>query len=163
MDLDLTFSIDEYRFGKTEVVDLIPNGQNITVTNENRLEYVEKVCEYKLVGCVKEQIGAFLSGFHEIIPPDIGLDIFDDKELELLICGLPNIDLQDLKRNTEYQNYTENSPQIRWFWKVMNELTEEQKAYCSAEPTDKRAGKITNKGVGRERNDWFLQPSKMRP
>merc|ERR1711862_148610 len=59
----------------------------------------------------------------------VGLEIFDDKELELLICGLPEIDIEDLKKNTEYQNYSESSPQIVWLWKILNEFTSEQKAW----------------------------------
>ena len=31
--------------------------------------------------------------------------IFDHKELELLISGLPTIDIEDLKENTIYKNY----------------------------------------------------------
>ena len=44
----------------------------------------------------------------------IGIEIFDDKELELLICGLPKIDLADLKANTEYQNYSERYTYIQF-------------------------------------------------
>lgn len=94
------------------------------------MDYVQKICEHKLVGLAKDQINAFLTGFHELIPKDtMGLEIFDDKELELLICGLPVIDIDDLKAHTEYANYTENSQVIQWFWKVLREFTEEQKAW----------------------------------
>lgn len=39
--LDLTFSTEDDRFGEVVTVDLKPNGQNISVTNENKKEYVE--------------------------------------------------------------------------------------------------------------------------
>eukprot|EP00392_Amoebophrya_sp_AT5.2_P009190 g9218.t1 len=85
------------------------------------------MCEFKLFGSVKEQIAAFLAGFHELLPAEIA--IFDDKELELLIAGLPKIDLRDLRANTEYQNYSESSQQIKWFWEILEEFTEEQRAW----------------------------------
>ena len=40
---------------------------------------------------VKEQIDAFLGGFHEIISKEL-ISIFNAKELELLISGMPNFD-----------------------------------------------------------------------
>lgn len=39
---------------------------------------------------IKEQINAFLKGFHELVPKDL-ISIFDERELELLISGLPDI------------------------------------------------------------------------
>jgi E3 ubiquitin-protein ligase HUWE1 len=73
-----------------------------------------------------------------LIPAQI-VSIFDSKELELLISGLPDIDskhililnkilflinlillsVQDLKENTEYSNYTPKSPVITWLWEVL--------------------------------------------
>jgi hypothetical protein len=38
--LDLTFSLDISEFGKTKVVDLKPDGQQIEVTEDNKEEYV---------------------------------------------------------------------------------------------------------------------------
>ena len=40
---------------------------------------------------IQEQIEAFLEGFHEIIPANL-ISIFDSRELELMISGLPDID-----------------------------------------------------------------------
>jgi hypothetical protein len=61
---DLTFSVDEAKFGgKPETIDLIPNGTNIAVTEENKQEYVEKVSEYKMVGNVKPLKKAVTCGF----------------------------------------------------------------------------------------------------
>lgn len=39
--LELTFSTDDDRFGEVVTVDLIPNGENIEVTEENKKEYVK--------------------------------------------------------------------------------------------------------------------------
>jgi E3 ubiquitin-protein ligase NEDD4 len=39
--LDLTFSVDDDRFGEMVTVDLKPEGRDIEVTEENKVEYVE--------------------------------------------------------------------------------------------------------------------------
>jgi len=49
--LDLTFSTEDDRFGEVVTVDLIPNGENIPVTNQNKKEYVE----YSLI-CVRGNV-----------------------------------------------------------------------------------------------------------
>ena len=90
---------------------MIPNGRHNAVTEENKKEYVKLVCQMKMTGAIRKQIDSFLEGFYEIIPKRL-ISIFDEQELELLISGLPNIDLDDLKANTEYHKYTENSLQV---------------------------------------------------
>jgi len=42
------------------------------------------------------------------------ISIFNDNELELLISGLPDIDVADLRANTEFQGYSPNTPVVRW-------------------------------------------------
>jgi len=44
-----------------------------------------------MYGNVKEQVDAFLGGFHDMVSRDL-ISIFNAKELELLISGLPNFD-----------------------------------------------------------------------
>ena len=78
-------------FGKPEEIELIEGGKNIPVTNDNKAEYVEKLAYYKLYRSIQKQIDAFLEGFYELIPKDL-VGIFNFKELELLISGLPNFD-----------------------------------------------------------------------
>lgn len=57
-----TFSIETEEFGVTEIVDLIENGRNIPVTEENKAEYIQLVVEYRLTGSVKAQLEEFLRG-----------------------------------------------------------------------------------------------------
>jgi E3 ubiquitin-protein ligase HUWE1 len=122
-----TFSVDKDTFGVVETVDLIPNGRNIAVTEENKQEYVRLMVEHKLVDSVKDQLDEFLKGFHEIIPAEL-ISIFNEQELELLISGLPEVDVDDWKANTEYHNYTASSPQIQWFWRALRSFDKEEKA-----------------------------------
>jgi E3 ubiquitin-protein ligase HUWE1 len=73
------------------------------------------------------QIDAFLTGFHSIIPPDL-ISLFDASELELLICGLPDIDIDDLYAHTTYHGYRSTDPTILYFWKTLRSLSQEEKA-----------------------------------
>jgi E3 ubiquitin-protein ligase HUWE1 len=57
-----TFSVDNDKFGITETVDLIENGRNILVTQENKQEYIRLIVEFKLIGSVQEQLDNFLKG-----------------------------------------------------------------------------------------------------
>lgn len=73
--------------------ELCENGRNIRVTEENKHEYVDLVAEHRLTTAIRPQINAFLEGFNELIQRDL-ISIFNDKELELLISGLPDIDCE---------------------------------------------------------------------
>ncbi|KAG6469888.1 hypothetical protein ZIOFF_070821 [Zingiber officinale] len=92
---------------RSEVTDyeLIPGGRNIRVTEETKHEYVDLVAEHILTTAIRPQINSFLEGFNELVPKEL-ISIFNDKELELLLSGLPEIDLNDLQANTEYTGYS---------------------------------------------------------
>lgn len=122
-----TFSIVVDKFGLEEVVDLIPNGRNIAVTDENKHEYVRLIIEHRLTGSVQEQLESFLKGFHDIISADL-ISIFDEGELELLISGMPDVDVDDWKNHTEYHNYNAASPQIQWLWRAVRSFDKEERA-----------------------------------
>ncbi|TQD93583.1 hypothetical protein C1H46_020791 [Malus baccata] len=132
--LDLTFSIDADEeklilYERTEVTDyeLIPGGRNIKVTEENKHQYVDLVAEHRLTTAIRPQINAFMKGFTELVAKEL-ISIFNDKELELLISGLPDIDLDDMRANTEYSGYSPASPVIQWFWEVAQGFSKEDKA-----------------------------------
>ena len=83
-------------YGKAETVDLVPSGRRIYVTDSNKLDYVRLVAHQRMTMAIQTQIDAFLEGFHELVPPEL-ISLFDAHELELLISGLPDIDLDDLR------------------------------------------------------------------
>ncbi|KAK5778883.1 hypothetical protein RI543_003810 [Arxiozyma heterogenica] len=125
--LDLTFSADDERFGEVVTVDLIPDGRDIEVTDENKKEYVEKYTQWRIVDRVQEQFKAFMDGFNELIPEDL-VTVFDERELELLIGGIAEIDIEDWKKHTDYRGYQESDEVIQWFWKCVSEWDNEQRA-----------------------------------
>ena len=52
---DLTFSLEVQEFGVTEVRELKPNGGNMAVTEDNKLEYIQLVCQLKMSVSIKKQ------------------------------------------------------------------------------------------------------------
>jgi len=122
-----TFSVEVEAFGEMQIVDLIENGRNIPVTEDNKQEYIRLITEHRLTGAVQEQLEHFLKGFHDIVPAEL-VSIFSEQELELLISGLPDINVDDWKNNTEYHNYTAASPQIQWFWRAIRTFEKEEQA-----------------------------------
>lgn len=125
--LDYTMSAEYDEFGKQTVIDLVPNGRNIPVTEENKAEYVRLMTEVRMTKSIEKQIAAFKEGFHELIPLE-DCKIFNELELELLMSGLPDIDMADLKANVEYTGYTASSPQINWFWRCVSKMNQEDLA-----------------------------------
>ena len=128
--LGLDFSVTEDRFGEKVSVDLINNGSNIDITEENLTEYLESQVKYRLLTRVHDQLFHLLSGFYDVVPEPL-LSVFDFQELELLMHGLPDIDLDDWKRNTEYTgDFINNSSHrvVQWFWDTIEEMPHDSKA-----------------------------------
>jgi len=119
VELDLTFQVDEEQFGTTITRELRKDGAKIQVTNENKEEYIQAVIDWRFVARVKDQMGAFKGGFNELVPLNT-IKIFDEGELELLMCGIGSIDVKDWKQNTVYKgDYHPNHIVIQWFWRVV--------------------------------------------
>ncbi|XP_017135444.1 E3 ubiquitin-protein ligase Nedd-4 isoform X9 [Drosophila miranda] len=126
--LELTFCLDDDVLGQKSQHDLKPGGANIDVTNENKDEYIKLVIEWRFVARVKEQMSSFLDGFGSIIPLNL-IKIFDEHELELLMCGIQNIDVKDWRENTLYKgDYHMNHIIIQWFWRAVLSFSNEMRS-----------------------------------
>lgn len=125
--LEATFSTEDERFGVVTEEDLIPNGRNIEVTNDNKKEYVELMVRWRIEKRIAAQFEAFKEGFHELIPQDL-INVFDERELELLIGGIAEIDVDDWKKHTDYRGYTEKDEVIQFFWQTIRSWDGEQKS-----------------------------------
>ena len=58
-DLGLDFTIVSEEIGLAVVADMKPGGANIPVTNENRIEYIHLVADFKLNRQIRSQCLAF--------------------------------------------------------------------------------------------------------
>ena len=72
----------------------------VLATNDNLEEYLGLQCKYRILDRVAEQTKYFLSGFYDVIEEPL-LSVFDFQELELLLCGVPAIDVSDWMNNSE--------------------------------------------------------------
>ncbi|XP_012865488.1 PREDICTED: E3 ubiquitin-protein ligase NEDD4 [Dipodomys ordii] len=126
-ELDLRFIIDEELFGQTHQHELKNGGSEIVVTNKNKKEYIYLVIQWRFVNRIQKQMSAFKEGFFELIPQDL-IKIFDENELELLMCGLGDVDVNDWREHTKYKNgYCANHQVIQWFWKAVLMMDSEKR------------------------------------
>ncbi|CAF0741668.1 unnamed protein product [Adineta ricciae] len=127
----LTSILDDLKFeamsADGQTYELIPGGRNISVTAENLREYCSNYRQYRLQE-FSRQIEYIRQGLYSVVP-GYYLSLYTARELEEAVCGKGEIDVELLKRNTNYGgDYEENSPCIQRFWTVLKtKFTEEQK------------------------------------
>ena len=103
--------------------DLIENGRNILVTQDNLDQYIDKRIEYY----TKSQLSGIkeiIRGINTIFPVDY-LKIFTSDQLGLLINGTPFIDTEDWRMNTKYKDYEDYDNVIVDFWDIISNLSQE--------------------------------------
>ena len=126
---DFTTTVDSV-FGK-KTVELVPGGADLNVTEDNYPEYIEACLKYRLLGQYGGQLNELLLGVFEVIPEPM-LTIFDFQELELLMCGLPQLDIDDWMDNTVYLGEYECEGRFNevcmWFWDIVSEYDHKLKA-----------------------------------
>nr|XP_023025492.1 ubiquitin-protein ligase E3C [Leptinotarsa decemlineata] len=127
-DLGLDFTTVNNDLGETRIMELKPNGADIPVTNENRLEYIQRLADLKLNRQLKKQCTAFRNGLNSVVPLP-WLKLFSHKELQVIIGGdTQEIDLSDLFAHTVYGGeFGPDHPTIVLFWKILHKFTAVQK------------------------------------
>ncbi|PFX16681.1 Ubiquitin-protein ligase E3B [Stylophora pistillata] len=97
-DLELSFSFNEDVLGKVVTHQLMPGGNVMQVTNDNKISYVHLMAHYRMCVQIREQTLAFIRGFKSIVRHD-WLQMFSGPELQRLISGdNAAMDLSDLRR-----------------------------------------------------------------
>lgn len=98
------------------------------VTNENKQEYANLAARQKMTTSIKEPIEAFQAGLWEVVPLSL-LRLLSHAELELLLSGLPDIDVHDLRRNTAYAGgLTATDRLVQWFWSIVEDMDKQDVA-----------------------------------
>ncbi|KAF0701239.1 Aste57867_8276 [Aphanomyces stellatus] len=114
-------------------IELVPHGASIAVTDANKEEYLHALLKYYMFDSVHEQVAALLKGLFDVIPSNL-LAVFDYQELELLICGVPKIDVDDWERHSDVKYLDFDHPSkgehkvIEWFWATVAEFSQDQRA-----------------------------------
>ncbi|THG96608.1 hypothetical protein EW026_g5256 [Hermanssonia centrifuga] len=132
-ELSLNFAVAMEEFGVTRNIPLMPNGEQIPVTRENRLQYIYLVSHYRLNKQIKKQSDAFFEGLSEMIDPKWLRGkyrrMFNQQELQILLGGVNSpIDLDDLRSHTQYGGlYGDHEPTIQIFWRVVQSFNQDQR------------------------------------
>ncbi|CAD7973177.1 unnamed protein product [Amoebophrya sp. A120] len=129
-DWGLFFCIEGSEMGGKQFThDLKPNGRNIAVTEENKINYIQRLAFYKTTTELQKQSVAFRDGMLRVLDKH-WLKMFDPYELNFLISGTPDLKFDELKACCTYAGgYTQNSECITWFWQILlHEFSVEQKS-----------------------------------
>ncbi|XP_015108963.1 E3 ubiquitin-protein ligase Su(dx) [Diachasma alloeum] len=125
--LELYYSVDFEILGQVIHHELKEGGDKIRVVEENKEEYIRLMTEWRMTRGIEDQTKAFLEGFNSVVPLE-WLKYFDERELELMLCGMQEIDVDDWQRNSIYRHYTRNSKQVLWFWQFVRTTDNEKRA-----------------------------------
>lgn len=126
VDLGLYFVVDYDYFGISKLVELVPKGSNIPVTEDNKHQYVLFIAQWLARERTRTQFRAFSKGFYDFVPQS-AISMFEPIELEWLLLGSPHIDIDDWKANTLYLGYHDDSVPVKWFWEVVASLDNEKR------------------------------------
>ncbi|KAE8280426.1 putative E3 ubiquitin-protein ligase HERC4 [Larimichthys crocea] len=123
----LNFTITEENYGATEVLELVPNGEDINVNKSNRQDFVNAYVDYVFNTSVAPLFECFYAGFHKVCGGKV-LELFQPNELQAMVIGNTNYDWTELQKSTEYKGeYWADHPTIRLFWEVFHSLPLEKK------------------------------------
>ncbi|XP_053548302.1 probable E3 ubiquitin-protein ligase HECTD2 [Bombina bombina] len=117
-DFYSTFQVFQEEFGVIKSYNLKPGGDKIPVTNQNRKEYVQLYVDFLLNKSIYKQFSAFYHGFHSVCSSN-ALMLLRPEEVEILVCGSPELDMHALQRNTQYDGYVKTDLTVRYFWEVV--------------------------------------------
>ncbi|KDO26316.1 hypothetical protein SPRG_20606 [Saprolegnia parasitica CBS 223.65] len=107
-------------------VAIVPGGDEVAVTFENRFAFADGVEAYRLhefddaAKLLREGLGC-------VVPLQV-LRLFSWREVEMMVCGSPAIDMDLLKECTEYSCCEPTDAHVKWFWEVLcDDFSEESK------------------------------------
>ncbi|KAL4132957.1 hypothetical protein PRIC2_003286 [Phytophthora ramorum] len=105
---------------------LVPQGEKMPVTLANRELYVQLVEKTRLTES-SQQLAALKDGLASVLPMELA-PLFTPRELEVLICGRREVDVDLLRQCTEYsEGADEAMPHVQHFWEVLREMTSEER------------------------------------
>ena len=81
---------------------------------------------YHCCESVSHFLQAMKKTLHKIVPQHL-LSVFETYELEMILYGVPFVNVDDWRSNTEYKgSYNANHKVILWFWNTLESMTQEQ-------------------------------------
>jgi hypothetical protein len=107
-------------------IELVQGGKNIFLNDSNKMAFIDKVIYVEAIMPYEEQIKYTQKGIFSIIDAD-ARGVFSVEELNFLITGQEDIDLNDWKENTIYKGvYNPNHPVIKMFWEKIGSMNKNE-------------------------------------
>jgi hypothetical protein len=125
--LSMNFTVD----GDPSSESLCHNGKTREVTDQNKLEYLDLLVDFKLNRELESQFRMLIKGFNDVIDLRFIQQMFDEQELELVMCGKDTINISnDMKPHIKYTfGYNEQSPTIVYLWNILESYTAEKRCH----------------------------------
>ncbi|KAG1697492.1 hypothetical protein DVH05_015941 [Phytophthora capsici] len=108
------------------VLELKPGGAQLPVTFSTRCEYADLVEQARLHES-DEQVLAIFRGLAKVVPTKL-LACFSGSELELMVCGSPEVNVDLLEKCTEYSSCSPTDDHIVWFWRALRDFSHEERS-----------------------------------
>jgi len=105
--------------------ELKDNGKQQLVKYEEREEYIAAVIQIRLAESV-QQLTALKKGLNTVVPNYL-LALFSHFDLELCVCGNPEISVDSLRKHAVYRGCSASSQIVKWFWKALDSFSSEQR------------------------------------
>ncbi|XP_045676062.1 probable E3 ubiquitin-protein ligase HERC3 isoform X1 [Phyllostomus hastatus] len=123
----LNFTICRESYGVIEQKELIPQGDRVTVSKDNRQEFVDAYVNYIFQISVHEWYTAFSSGFLKVCGGKV-LELFQPSELRAMMVGNSNYNWEELEETAVYKgDYSATHPTVKLFWETFHEFPLEKK------------------------------------
>lgn len=113
------------------VVELIPGGTDVLVTDKNKHKYVAAIIKTVIVSRLQRQSTAIRKGIIRVIP-EAAFNLFSHTDLSVLLSGATEIDVEDWRTQTSYGdesvlNFRSNTV-LKWFWTLVKTLTASERS-----------------------------------
>ncbi len=113
-------------------MELLEGGAEISVTEENKAEYVQLLVEHRVVGAIRPQITAFRNGLGVLVTAKLRATLRQcatAADVQLLMCGVQEIDVDDWQASAEYSGgFDASSRSVLWFWAAVRRMTNEERS-----------------------------------
>lgn len=120
--LCLTFSIEHISFGAVVTKDLVPGGRDLEVDGTNVDAFLAARLRERVFDVCAGGLRAFLGGVFAVAPKELCM-LLSARELELALCGHPDIDVADWRRSTVYKGAFAREKDahqvVAWFWETV--------------------------------------------
>lgn len=81
-----------------------------------------RVAQHMIVERVSSQLASLCRGFYSVVPQELLLLVSDAEELDYLLCGVDDIDVDDWERHTKYDKHLFKASVIEYFGRFVREM-----------------------------------------